>query len=226
MRTSNRTPGAIGFIVLMLFAVVLAEGISESALAATSFETKSSIKEAINKRDWPTLKGYGEQAMPVMLKWYPQAEPKTRAKIAEGFYVLGIESEKARALLMQDIHTNHPGLRLQVQWALGRVSNNPNVVDSLLDNMQNDKNPLFRDKAACALASDQIHLTERQKVRLYQGLIHSLDDPKLQVRRIAIQALKIQTGQRKGFNPGAAPEQRQKSVDTWKRWLDEYKSNL
>ena len=52
-------------------------------------------------------------------------------------------------------------------------------MDVLLDNMRNDANPLFRDKAACALAYDQIHLTEKQKVRLYEGLINSLNDAKL-----------------------------------------------
>ena len=45
-----------------------------------------------------------------------------------------------------------------MQWALGRVSDDPDVVDVLLENMQNDPCPLFRDKAACALAYDQIHL--------------------------------------------------------------------
>ena len=38
----------------------------------------------------------------------------------------------------------------------------------------NDSNALFRDKAACALAYDQIHLTDEQKVQLYEGLISGL----------------------------------------------------
>src|SRR5262249_49426393 len=108
--------------------------------------------------------------------------------------------------------------------ALGRVSPDIDVVDVLLDNMQNDANPLFRDKAACALAYDQIHLTEKQKVHLYEGLIGDLDDPKLDVRSIAALALNIQTGQTKGFNANAAPAQRQAAIREWRKWLDEYRS--
>jgi len=48
---------------------------------------------------------------------------------------------------------------MSVQYALGRVSSDVSVVDALLDNMQNDALLLFRDKAACALAYDQVHLT-------------------------------------------------------------------
>ncbi len=92
--------------------------------------------------------------------------------------------------------------------------------------MQHDGNPLFRDKAACALASDQIHLTERQKVALFAGLIQALGDSKPDVRRIAMLALQIQTGQTKGFNPDAPPAERDAKIREWKVWLEEYKSNL
>jgi len=80
------------------------------------------------------------------------------------------------------------------------------------------------DKAACALAYDQIHLSERQKVRLYDGLIQALSDPKLDVRSIAALALNIQTGQTKGFDPNGAPAQREVSIRAWRKWLDEYRS--
>ena len=82
-----------------------------------------------------------------------------------------------------------------MQWALGRVSSEDKVVDTLLGIMRNDHTELFRDKAACALAYDQIHLSDTQKVDLYAGLIGGLDDRKPQVRKISIQALKIHTGQ-------------------------------
>jgi len=127
---------------------------------------------------------------------------------------------------MKDVHTSNRSLRLQVQWALGRVSNDDDVVDVLLANMENDANPLFRDKAACALAYDQIHLTEKQKARLYERLIQALSDPKVDVRRIALQALSIHTGQTKGFNPEAQVAERENSIRQWKLWLEEYKSNL
>ena len=127
---------------------------------------------------------------------------------------------------MKDVQTQNSKLRLQVQWALGRVSNDDDVVDVLLNNMQNDSNPLFRDKAACALANDQIHLTRKQKARLFEGLIHALGDPKLQVRSIASLALQIQTGQTKNFNPNGPSVEREARIQEWMRWLEEYKSQL
>jgi HEAT repeat protein len=108
---------------------------------------------------------------------------------------------EARRALLADVHTADSNLRLQVQWALGRVSDDPAAVDVLLDNMRNDPVPLFRDKAACALAYDQIHLAPARKLRLLEGLIGALDDPKLQVRQVAIQALAILTHQTNGYAP-------------------------
>ena len=95
-----------------------------------------------------------------------------------------------------------------------------------VDTMRTDPNPLFRDKAACALAHDQIHLTDAQKVHLYGRLIQALRDQEPQVRAIASQALQIQTGQSKGYRPDAPPEEREASIRLWERWLQEYRSNL
>jgi hypothetical protein len=53
-----------------------------------------------------------------------------------------------------------------------------------------------------------------------------LNDPKPQVRGIAIQALRIQTGQDKGFQPDADEEERRRSIDRWTIWLGEYEKNL
>jgi len=100
------------------------------------------------------------------------------------------------------------------------------VVDVLLHNMTDDPNPVFRDKAACALAYDQIHLSEAEKVRIYEGLIRALASEEPQVRSIAIQALQVHTGQTKGFIPIASPEKRRESIARWQRWLAEYKANL
>jgi HEAT repeat protein len=122
--------------------------------------------------------------------------------------------------------TSNQDLRLSVQYALGRVSDDPAVVDVLVENMQGDPNPLFRDKAACALAYDQIHLSEAQKVRLFAGLIHALGDSKPQVRAIAIQALEIHTGQRKGFAPDADPSVRAAAVAQWQEWLRRYEDSV
>jgi HEAT repeat protein len=169
----------------------------------------------------------GQDVLSPMVRAYEAStDNNQKAWIAELFYNLGLESKAAEKALMKDIHTQDQHLRLQVQWALGRVSNDDEVVDRLLDNMMHDRNPLFRDKAACALAYDQIHLKPIQKVKLYAGLIQGLSSEEPQVRQIAIQALRIHTGQDKGFNPGATPEERQAKIEIWRKWLEEYKANL
>jgi HEAT repeat protein len=184
------------------------------------------IQTLVSQRKVDELKKLGPGVLPVMARLYESSNEAERTNIAETFYRLGWKSEEAKRVLMKDVHTQNQYLRLQVQWALGRVSNDVDVVEVLLSNMQSDSNPLFRDKAACALAYDQIHLTEKQKVRLYQGLIQSLRDSKPDVRRIALLALSIQTGQTKNFNPDAPNDQREASIREWEKWLEEYKSNL
>ena len=173
-----------------------------------------------------SIREKGADVLPILAEIYENSDENTRIMIATIFYQIGKKSTEAKNVLMQDINTNNPQLRLQVQWSLGRVSNDEEVVDVLLSNMQNDPNPLFRDKSACALASDQIHLSDLQKVRLYEGLIKALSDPKPQVRNIAIKALQIQTGQTKGFNSNAAARDRESIIREWLLWLEEYKSNL
>lgn len=172
------------------------------------------------------LKAMGPAVLPALAQIYESSNEDQRATIAWIFYELGWQSPEAKRALMKDVQTPNPKLRLQVQWALGRVSNDFDVVDVLLNNMQNDSNPLFRDKAACALANDQIHLMKGQKVRLFEGLIRSLSDPKVQVRSIALLALQIQTGQTKNFNPNGSTAEREGSIREWKQWLEEYKSQL
>jgi hypothetical protein len=92
--------------------------------------------------------------------------------------------------------------------------------------MRSDPNPLFRDKAACALAYDQIHLSEPQKVRLFGALIDALRDGQYDVRHIALMALQIHTGQTKGFDPGASWADREQKLRVWQNWLAQYKSGL
>ena len=78
----------------------------------------------------------------------------------------------------------------------------------------------------CALANDQIHLTEDQKLRLLQRLVDALRDDKAQVRQIALKALQIQTGQTKNFDPAGPPQAREAALQEWTRWLDAYRSHL
>jgi HEAT repeat protein len=207
---------------LLLLMAMTCFGVS---VQAAPIETNA-VQTLISQRKVDELKKLGPEVLPVMARLYESSNEADRTRIAETFYQLGWKSAEAKRALMKDVHTQNQYLRLQVQWALGRVSNDVDVVEVLLSNMQNDANPLFRDKAACALAYDQIHLTEKQKVRLYEGLIQSLRDSKTDVRRIALLALSIQTGQTKNFNPDAPADQREASIREWEKWLEEYKSNL
>lgn len=186
----------------------------------------SDVRAAMARHDVATLKAMGPEVVPHLAQIYAESSEDDRAVIAGILYSIGTKSRAARAALLKDVHTSNETLRLQVQWALGRVSDDTEVVDVLYDIMRNDPNALFRDKAACALAYDQIHLTEKQKVLLYRKLIDALADSKPQVRAIAIQALSIHTGQSKGFNPGASEEDRRNSIERWKLWLAEYERNL
>ncbi len=201
------------------------------SLGATSSRGESVDGDAVAGLVFPeinleAIKARGPGVLLDLVDLYERSGPNERAKIANVFYGLGWQSEEAKRVLMQDVHTDDKRLRLGVQWALGRVSNSPDVVDVLFANMQEDNNPLFRDKAACALAHDQIHLTEEQKFRLYELVIRALRDPKPQVRDIAIKVLQIHTGQRKGFEPNAPLQQREKRVRIWEQWLEEYRSNI
>ncbi len=184
------------------------------------------LRAAAVAGDWKQIQAMGPGVLPSLARLYASSSESDRATIAWVFYQLGWKSPEAKRALMADVHTQDQRLRLQVQWALGRVSDDPDVVDVLLENMQRDPVPLFRDKAACALASDQIHLAPAQRLGLYEGLIHALDSETPQVRQIALQALHILTGQTKGFLPGAEPEARRRAVGEWKQWLAEYRSNL
>ena len=208
------------------FLSVLAVGILTAAPASPAGVDPAVLRAAAVAGDWKQVQAMGPGVLPPLARLYASSSERERATIAHVFYQLGWKSPEAKRVLMADVHTQDQTLRLQVQWALGRVSDDPDVVDVLLENMQRDPVPLFRDKAACALASDQIHLVPAQKLRLFEGLIQSLDSENPQVRQIALQALQILTGQTKGFQPGAEPETRRRAVEEWKQWLAEYRSNL
>ncbi len=186
----------------------------------------SRVAELVARDDAEALRALGPAAMTEMVRLYRAGDTAGRTRIAGLFYQLSWKSPEAVDVLMLDVHAQDPGLRIAVQYALGRVGDDPAIVEALLQNMMNDPNPLFRDKAACALTYDQVHLSEAEKARIYEGLIQALSSEEPQVRAIAIQALHIQTGQTKGFLTIASPEQRQQSIARWKKWLAEYKENL
>ena len=208
---------------LLLLSLLLAPAAAAGASATDDAHVRGLVLPNSNVE---AIKALGPEVVPTLVRLYEQSNEDERAVIAGTFYALGWKSPEAKRVLMQDVHTAHQSLRLQVQWALGRVSSDRDVVDVLLDNMRHDQSPLFRDKAACALAHDQIHLSEAQKVYLYQRLIESLGDPNPQVRDIAIKALAIHTGQSKGFRPGAPAEERERVIAAWNTWLAEYRAHL
>jgi hypothetical protein len=206
-----------------LIAVLAAAG--ATALAAV-VPDRARVAAAVERGDDATLREIGYDALPVMAELYRGGDRARRVAVARAWYRLGWRSEEAKAALLADLETEDAELRLEVQWALGRVSADPEVVRRLLETMRTDRNPLFRDKAACALASDQIHLTPEQRVAQFGGLIEALADEEPQVRAIAIQALKILTGQTKDYRPGASADQRAAAIARWRRWLDEYRESL
>jgi HEAT repeat protein len=227
---SRRIASVAGLAVAVLAAATsssfAADHVRAVAVAAPSDTAARDVERAVVADDLEALKAMGPSVMPRLARLYRAGDEGQRQRLANVFYRLGWKSEEAKDALMKDIHTPSQGLRLSVQWALGRVSNDVSVVDVLLDNMQNDAQLLFRDKAACALANDQIHLTSAQKVHLYEGLIRALDDPKVDVRRIAALVLQIQTGQDKGFRFGDPPDARARAAEAWRQWLAEYRSQL
>jgi len=189
--------------------------------------SEAQLQQWVAGHNVTAIRRLGRPVLPKLVHLYEASmDDSFKARVAQTLYELGWESPEAKRALMKDVHTRNQDLRLQVQWALGRVSSDPDVVDTLIANMRNDSNPLFRDKAACALANDQIHLTEQQKVRLFGALIEALQDPKDDVRRIALQALQIHTGQTKGFDPGAPWADRNQKIKVWQAWLAQYKSGL
>jgi HEAT repeat protein len=187
---------------------------------------RPSVADLVAHDDQKGLAALGPSALPELAHLYAAGNDEQKIRIAGLLYRLGRKSPDAEQALLRDARSPNPTLRVAVQYALGRVSDDPKVVDTLLDIMRHDGSPVFRDKAACALSYDQIHLTEAQKVRVYEGLIGALTDPKPQVQVIAIQALTILTGQDKGFRRNDSPEKKQQSIEAWKKWLIEYRANL
>ena len=193
-----RSPLSAAHLVL---ALACAGGLGSSWVAAAEAVDRGAVEAAVTAWDLKAIERTGADALPVLVEMYREADVAERAWIAGIFYQLGWKSEAAKRAMMEDIHTSDRNLRIQVQWALGRVSNDDDVVDALLDNMRDGFSPLVRDKAGCALADDQIHLTERQKVALYRRLIDLLEDSSAEQRSLAIRVLQVHTGQTKGFHP-------------------------
>jgi hypothetical protein len=211
----RRLPVAVAFALFLI-----------PSLRAEAADLRLKVTQLVEADDVEGVRALGPAVMPELVRLYETGSEQRRIVIARMFYSLDLRSKDAERILLRDAHTTNPDLRVIVQYAMGRVSNDPKVVDTLLDIMRHDSNAHFRDKAACALTYDQPYLTEEQKVLLYERLIDALSDPEIQVQAIASMALRTRTGQKKGFNHLAPPEQKRKSIEAWKKWLAEYRANL
>jgi HEAT repeat protein len=243
MRLRVASPPALLVVLALTTGPLTAAGAAGSTTAAPSVSTaaapvargaaagapasEAAVRERLRpEADIQALRSLGPGVMPALASIYERSDSAGRAYLAWVMSQMGFESPEAKRALIGDMRASDEQLRLQVQWAIGRVSHDDDVVDLLLETMQHDDSPLFRDKAACALASDQIFLTERQKVALFARLIAALRDRDQAVRRSALRVLEIHTGQTKDFNPKAPLGQREMAVKAWERWLEEYRSNL
>jgi hypothetical protein len=208
-------------IILLL---LLSYNISTTG-SAESIDTELLIKY-VSTYNIEAVKKLGPDVMPLLADLYIVSHINQKKVIANIFYQLKLESEIAENALMQDINTDDEQLSISIQNALDSVSSDQDVGDSLLENTLHDRNAYFRDKAECNLAYDQTHLSDEDKVPMYECLINGLSSSNKQVRSIAIKALKIHTGQTKEFDPGAILEERHESIKRWENWIEEYKENI
>ncbi len=189
----------------------------------------SDLAELVDGQRYQELEAMGPGVMAELAQLYSSRDvPTERKQVAGAFYQLGWQSEEATAALLPDVEGEKvdPKLKISAQYALGRVSSDPLVVQVLLRNLRHSRGLRIRNKAACALANDMIHLAPEQKALLFRGLISSLDDDKTDVRQIAFEALKVHTGQSKGYDPNGPREDRLEAIGVWYRWLSEYEAQL
>jgi HEAT repeat protein len=221
MRSRTRLWPTLSLSLLLLPLTVYAQ----APFPGEEMTLSQRVTLALEANDLKEIQAIGPDAVPALVFLYETGDDSLRVQIARAFHELAWPSPEVERALMGDLRSRSVELRLAVYYALGRVSNDPKVVETLLDILQNDPNPLLRDKAACALAYDQVHLKEPQeKVRLYEGLIQALSSSERQVQALAIQALSILTGETKGFHPAFPPERQQRSIEMWQRWLDGIRS--
>ncbi len=205
--------------LLVVFALVL-------SVPVFAEELSQQVTRLVEADDADGLRALGDEAVASMVWLYELSEERERIQLANLFYKMGARSQVAERALVRDFRSENVELRLAVQYALGRVSDDPMVIETLLYTLENDRDPLFRDKAACALAYDQIHVDAKQKARIYEGLIAALSNPKSQVRAVSIQALSILTGETKGFHALFPEDRRERSIALWQLWLEDYRAHL
>lgn len=229
IRIRTRAPSAVvrNAVVRGVLAVhLLASSAVLAQQAPPREELRLTLKRHVEAGDAESVAAYGPGVMPLLLDLYREADREERIGIANTLYRLGWRSEEAKELLTRDARSLNQDLRIQAQYALGRVSDDPAIIDLLIENLQKGFNPLVRDKAACGLAYDQIHLDDHQKARLLRKVIELLESPNAETRMLAIRVLHVHTGQTKGFVPALPESHRAVAVERWRRWIEEYEANL
>jgi len=190
---------------------------------------KQFIKNLLTKENKPVkeIKDYGYRAIPILTELYNEAESnREKIIIADLFWRLGWNSPEIEKTLIKDLDTDDQGLKINVQWGIAKSTQSDIVIEKILYSSIHDPNPIVRDKASCALASDFIHISPSQRIKLLRGLVEGLSSDIHQVRNSSILALKIQTGQTKGFTAADNIKSRKKSIDKWHVWLDEYQKHI
>ncbi len=173
------------------------------------------------------IEHFGYSAIPILTELYREsADTRKKSRIAHVFWRLGWQSTEIEDALMDDLDAKDPYLKVQVQWGIAKSTQSNKVIEKLLHNLENDPSPFVRDKAACALASDFVHISPEQRLNIISGLIGGLSNEIKQVRSSSILALKIHTGQTKGFVAADTLSNRNKSIERWNLWLTEYEQNL
>jgi len=201
----------------------------ESVSPEVHATNKQTIKNILAQRNTPLddIQHFGYGAIAILTELYKESSSNSeKAKIASIFWRLGWKSQEIEETLMPDLDADDDYLKVQAQWGIAKSTVNSDVISKLLDNLENDPSPFVRDKAACALASDFIHISPAQKIQILRGLVEGLNSEITQVRASSILALKVRTGQTKGFVAGADIESRLQSIKTWGEWVDEYERSI
>jgi len=203
------------------------------ATSSLSPEIQNANKRAITQilaiKDIPAqdIEHFGYAAIPILTELYQEAETNLdKSRIAWVFWKLGWKSAEIEKALMSDLDSSDANLKVWVQWGIAKSSDNSEVIEKLLYNMERDTSSFVRDKAACALASDFVHISPSQRVTILRGLIKGLSNDTQQVRASSIQALKVQTGQTKNYVASADIGSRARAINEWSEWLNDYERNL
>lgn len=184
------------------------------------------VEAIVRAHDWKALVNAGEGAQPEVLRLYASSDDEEKVWIAWMLARVGWKSEAARELLLRDLASDNEDVRYWVLWAQGELADTDEVVDLLVEWLGRGRNPLLWRREQGVPGYGQLFFSETQKLRLFTLLIERLADPEEETRRLATRALELHTGQLKGYDPKAPAESRASGIEVWKRWLEEYRSQL